>query len=207
MKGLLLKDFYMTSKYCRAFLLVITVFLAVSIYSSDNMFMLVYPCVLAGMIPISLMSYDKNSKWEEYAGGLPYTRSQMVSAKYLLGLISGGAALALTGLCQMARMSLNGGIQWDELLGLLAVLQIITCIVPSLTMPFLFKFGPEKGRIAYYVGIGLTCAFSASFVGLDLPVVFHFSTQSFLPLLSAAAVLLYAASWYLSILFYRKREL
>lgn len=39
MKSLLLKDFYMTLKYCRAFLLIIIVFLAVSVFGDNNMFL------------------------------------------------------------------------------------------------------------------------------------------------------------------------
>ena len=44
MKGLLLKDLYMAAKYCRAFLLIVVVFLAVSFFGDDNIFFVVYPC-------------------------------------------------------------------------------------------------------------------------------------------------------------------
>lgn len=36
MKGLLLKDWYMMKKYCRAYLLIAVVFIAVSLFSNDN---------------------------------------------------------------------------------------------------------------------------------------------------------------------------
>lgn len=38
MKGLLLKDWYMMRKYCRSYLLIAAVFIAVSLYSNDNLF-------------------------------------------------------------------------------------------------------------------------------------------------------------------------
>ena len=40
MRGLLLKDLYMTAKYCRAYLLIAIVFIAVSFASSENLFMI-----------------------------------------------------------------------------------------------------------------------------------------------------------------------
>ena len=36
MKGLLLKDWYMLKKYCRSYLFVLVIFLAVSIFDTDN---------------------------------------------------------------------------------------------------------------------------------------------------------------------------
>ena len=36
MKGLLLKDWYMMKKYCRAYLFIAVVFIAVSLFSNDK---------------------------------------------------------------------------------------------------------------------------------------------------------------------------
>ena len=41
MKGLLLKDFYLSWRYCRAFLVIVAVFLAVSFTGDDNIFFLI----------------------------------------------------------------------------------------------------------------------------------------------------------------------
>ena len=38
MKGLLLKDWYMMKKYCRAYLLITVIFFAVSCVSDNNLF-------------------------------------------------------------------------------------------------------------------------------------------------------------------------
>ena len=81
MKGLLLKDLYMAAKYCRAFLLIVVVFLAVSFFGDDNIFFVVYPAMIAGIVPVTLISYDERDKWDLYAGTLPYTGSQPVSSK------------------------------------------------------------------------------------------------------------------------------
>ena len=42
MKGLLLKDLYMTVKYCRIYLLIAVVFIAVSFAGNDSIFFIAY---------------------------------------------------------------------------------------------------------------------------------------------------------------------
>ena len=74
MKGLLLKDWYMMKKYCRAYLLIAVVFIAVSLGNEDNMFFVFYPCLLCGMIPVNLLGYDeRNNRLERVLVQDPYS--------------------------------------------------------------------------------------------------------------------------------------
>ena len=83
MSGLLLKEFYMAWKYCRLHLVITVLFLGLAMFSSsDNLFLLVYPCALASFIPVTLQSYDTQSRWNVYFETLPTSRAQYVSAKY-----------------------------------------------------------------------------------------------------------------------------
>ena len=74
-------------------------------------------------------------------------------------------------------------------------------------MPFVFKLGVEKGRLAYYVMVGVVCG--GSVVASN---VFRGQMQSEMqvnaPLTVVALVCIgiYALSWYLSVVFYQKRE-
>ena len=95
MKGLLLKDFYLSWRYCRAFLVIVAVFLAVSFTGDDNIFFLIYPIMIASVIPMTLVSYDEHDKWTAYSGTLPYTRAQLVSTKYLVGMCFGSVAFLI----------------------------------------------------------------------------------------------------------------
>ena len=74
MKGLLLKDLYMSEKYCRAFLLIVVIFFGMSLMSGSSFFLLAYPCILVGLIPASLVSYDERERWDVYSGTLPCSR-------------------------------------------------------------------------------------------------------------------------------------
>ena len=98
MKGLLLKDIYMAVQFYRAVLLVVAVFLLLTIFGDGSLIFLAYPTMISGMLPITLLSYDTHFKWEQYSGTLPYTRAQLVTVKYLVGLIfSGGGLLGCLG--------------------------------------------------------------------------------------------------------------
>ncbi len=113
MKGLLLKDFYQLTKYCRAYLAVALVFAAAAAVN-NNMFFLVYPMIMVSVIPINLISYDEKSKWNLYAGALPYSRRQLVSVKYVIALVVFCAAFLLLAAAQTLAMYRSGNVDWQS---------------------------------------------------------------------------------------------
>ena len=215
MKGLLLKDFYMAAKYCRAFLLLVIVFLAVSIWGDENVFFVIYPVLIAGMIPVTLYSYDEREKWTLYSGPLPYTRTQFVSSKYLVGLFFETAVFAVSIAIQIFRMTASGGFSWEKLFYTVTIFVVLGLLGPSLLLPFVFKFGAEKGRIAFYVVIGALCAagtfFSiaadAQLAGAGLQTSGEVESAWIFAVLCIASVFVYILSWRLSVVFYSKRDL
>lgn len=208
MKGLLLKDWYMMKKYCRAYLLIAVVFIAVSLGNEDNMFFVFYPCLLCGMIPVNLLGYDERSRWIQYSGTLPYTRTQLVSAKYLIGLFAQMAMVIVTGIVQAVKMSINGNFVWNDFVVLILLLLIVATLTSSISLPFIFKLGVERGRTAYYVMVGFVCAASVVasrlFIG---KMQAEIESNVFLVILALVGVGVYVLSWYLSIVFYKKREI
>lgn len=208
MKGLLLKDWYMMKKYCRAYLLIAVVFIAVSLGNEDNMFFVFYPCLLCGMIPVNLLGYDERSRWIQYSGTLPYTRTQLVSAKYLIGLFAQMAMVIVTGIVQAVKMSINGNFVWNDFVVLILLLLIVATLTSSISLPFIFKLGVERGRTAYYVMVGFVCAASVVasrlFIG---KMQAEIEPNVFLVILALVGVGVYVLSWYLSIVFYKKREI
>ncbi len=208
MKGLLLKDWYMLKKYCRAYLLIAAAFIAGSLINMNNMFFTFYPCLLCGMIPVTLLGYDEQSRWLQYSGSLPYTKTQIVSEKYLLGLLALAALLIVSGIAQGIKMRISGDFLPNDYSMLMLMMLIMGTLAASISLPLIFKLGVEKGRIAYYVMIGFVCGVSVLasrlFSGhLEMKI----QVNSLLIAASIAAVGIYILSWYLSIVFYKKREL
>lgn len=206
MKGLLLKDWYVMKKTCRAYLLLVVVFLSISVFGGENVFMVFYPAMLVGMIPVTLLGYDERCKWQITCAAMPCTRAQFVSAKYLIGLLAQLATLALTALAQALRMTLNGGFHWLTWGTLLAVLLAMSLLTAAITPPLMFRFGVEKGRILYCVTVGLMCG-GSTIIGLSGALDAAPFTVTALVGMVAAAAAVYALSWRLSIALYQKREL
>ena len=209
MKGLLLKDFYMAAKYCRTYLLIGIVFIAVSFAGpeSQNMFFVFYPCLLCGMIPVNLLAYDERSRWLEYSGTLPYTKAQIVSGKYLVGIIVQGAMLIAVGIAQGVRMHLAGTFGWGEFALFMGSIYAMAAVTSSISLPFMFRWGVEKGRIAYYCMIGFVCA--AGYLGSVFFAQGSAQTVSgrvMLVLFFLVGTGIYVASWLASIALYQKRE-
>ncbi len=208
MKGLLLKDWYMMKKYCRYYLFVCIGFIILSMMSSGNMFFVFYPCLLGGMIPVNLLGYDERSRWTEYVGALPYTKTQIVSAKYLIGLFTQIAMLTVICITQGVKMGIEGNFILKEFLVLMMLLLIMASVASSLTLPFAFKYGVEKGRGAYYVMIGVVCA--SSIITSNLlsgKIQAKIELNGILPIICLVGIGIYALSWYLSVIFYKKREI
>jgi len=208
MKGLLLKDFYMAVKYCRAYLLLAVVFIAVSFAGDDNLFFIFYPCLLCGMIPVNLLAYDERSKWLQYCDTLPYTRAQIVSGKYLIGLFAQLAILLIMGAVHAIRMSIDGIFYPGEFLSMMMGLLMLSLIASSISLPFMFKLGVEKGRLAYLIMVGVISGGSVVMANiLSTKATASTNLASVLPILCLVGASIYALSWYLSVVFFRRREL
>ena len=208
MKGLLLKDWYMMKKYCRYYLFVSIGFIILSMISSGNMFFVFYPCLLCGMIPVNLLGYDERSRFTEYVGALPYTKTQIVSAKYLIGLFTQITMLIVICVAQGVKMGIEGTFVLKEFLLLMMLLLIMASVASSLTLPFVFKYGVEKGRGAYYVMIGVVC--SGSIIATTIfkeGLQYEIQLNAVFPIAFLVGIGIYMLSWYLSVVFYKKREI
>lgn len=208
MKGLLLKDWYMMKKYCRSYLFITVVFIAVSLFESENMIFIFYPCMLCGMIPVNLLAYDERSRWMQYSGTLPYTKDQIVCGKYLIGLITQLSVFVITGLAHAVNTLIAGNFLWGEFAVLMLMLLFVSMLSSSICLPFVFKLGVEKGRMAYYIMIGLVCGASvvASKVLIEHPMG-EIQPNLVLALFVLLGIGIYILSWYMSIVFFRKREI
>lgn len=195
MKGLILKDIYMIRKYCVSYLFLLIIFLF-SGFVSDNTFFLAYPCILVSMIPMSLYTYDDKEQFCAYFMTLPVSREQYVSAKYLLGIVCTAVGIVLTSVSVLINALPPS---------LIITVLALSLVVPSFSFPFLFKFGPEKGRLIYMTAVAVASALSFA-AGIDGNAEFTNSGIS-AALLVIFAFLIYFASWFISVKLYNNRSL
>ena len=208
MKGLLLKDWYMMKMYCKSYHFIAVVFVALSLVSNGNMFFVFYPCLLCGMIPVNLLGYDERSRWMQYSGTMPYTKVQIVSGKYLIGLLAQLTILLVMGVAQAVKMMIADDFVLGEFAVLMLLMLIVSTLTSSIPLPFVFKLGVEKGRTAYYVMIGFICG--ASVLASSLfrgQLGIEIKPNLVLAILAVVGIGIYIFSWYMSIVFYKKREI
>ena len=205
MIGLIRKDLYMAWAYCKTFLLILAVFIAVGLTGEENSFFILYPMIIGMMLPVSLISYDERFKWHLACDAMPVSRATVVSSKYVLTLLTVLLVFVLTMLAQWFRLSRLGAVEriW-ELPGILLPMGLVG---PAILMPVIFRLGVEKGRIFYFVLVGVVCAAAVMFGSGQNPV--NPTAEIALPgwALVLVSLGIFLLSWPLSIALYKKREL
>lgn len=212
MKGLLLKDWYVAVKYCRMHIGFVIGFSVLSLFIRLGMSYLFYPILFAGMIPAYILSAEEKSRWTQYVQTMPCSRGDVVREKYILSLISVCGALLLMFILWSARIGLVGG-SMKELFETLALLFGVGIFFPTVTLPPMFRFGVEKGRL-FTIGFAALTAvmvmmyFSVIVDGEPVPLERLGGLGVLnLPVLVLIAAVLFVLSWILATHWYNKREM
>lgn len=201
MSALLLKDWYMARKCCGSFLFVVLVFLGLSFVSSNVIFY-TYPCMMTGLLPYTLYSYDEREKFSDFCASMPVSRRQYVSEKYVFGLIASAAAAVLTLIAAL----LNSNTGTEEILPMLSVAAVAALVSQAVMLPFGFKFGVEKGRILFIAVVAVLFAVFYIFMTPEVLGTFTLDAKSFCIIALAVSILLFTASWLISQKVYENKE-
>lgn len=153
MKGLLIKDLYTLTRQMKAFLVLIVVFACLP-GSSMSGFAVVY----AGMLPMTALAYDERSKWDALAATMPYSANSLVLSKYVLGYLVSFCTAALCVAAQLVVSVVKGEPVSAELLWTPAVMFLVATVIQAVNLPFMYRFGVEKGRLVFLALIALSVA-------------------------------------------------
>lgn len=207
MKGLLLKDLLALKRQGKVLLILIVFYIVYSLMMKNVSMlgaMIILVCV---MMPITTLAYDEQCKWDKYALSMPISRKTLVLGKYLFGILLDLAGLAVVALLSIGVVLYSHETSIPEALLTAAATAGIGIIFLSATMPILFKFGVEKGRMLMLVVIILPALLIMllSRLGMLIP---DLETLKLLAFASPVLiVLLLLASIKLSISIYNKKEL
>lgn len=158
MKALLLKDYCVLWKQLRFFLLFILIFSAL-----PGGFNGVFAVTYAALLPYSCIAYDERSKWDQLAAMMPYTARDLVLSRYVLGWIAAAGACALSLVLQgVFSTLLDTGFYPITL-----VLAFFACLTTlAITLPLIFRFGVERGRLLMFLIIFLVCGSAGALGGI-----------------------------------------
>lgn len=203
MSALILKDFYVLWRQMRLFLLLLLVFSAIP-GSFNSTFVVVY----AAMLPYTALAYDERSKWDQLAAVMPYSTRDIVLGKYVFGWLCIGAAAVLSLLFQ-AVLALLGSRAFAPAMMALAALGGL-CIL-AISLPVMFRFGVEKGRLMMFLIIFLVCGSAGALSSIAVSVDHTAGGLSgpfaaLMAVLPIAAAALTAVSVPLSMKFYARRQ-
>ncbi len=76
----------------------------------------------------------------QYSGTMPYTTTQLVSAKYLIGLLSQTAMLVVMGIAQGIKTTVSGDFVWNDFIVLMLMMLIILCLFYAYFLPIKRRF-------------------------------------------------------------------
>lgn len=126
----------------------------------------------------------------------------------MIGLLTQLTVLIATGFAQTVKIIIARNFVPGDFAVLMLLMLIVSTLTSSICLPFVFKLGVEKGRTAYYIMIGFVCGASvlASSI-LRGQLMSEIQPNLILALIALIGICVYILSWYLSVVFFKKREI
>lgn len=203
MKGLFLKDFLLIKNNMKYFAFMILMFCALSFASVKTTFFSFYSVALASIISTTTFAYDEKDGWNVYSLTMPYTRKELVLEKYLLTLLLVLPVTVITGIGFVLNEE-NRKYTFMILLSLSAGL-----ILPGVSLPAIFKFGAQKGRmVSIFIAVFISCigAFMINITKLDTDFV-KFSPALLSIIALAFSFTFFVISYLISLKIYSSKEI
>ena len=156
MKSLVLKDLLNIGHNAKSMLFILLVF-AIALIPFSGVEGYIFVCaILCSMMIVTTFSFDDNSKWTRYAMIMPVSKKELVGGKFivltifcavgsLFGLVVGSIGGLISNKITLDLIGIG------ELLFLTLISWVIALIFGSMSIPLVFRFGAERGRVLLLV--------------------------------------------------------
>ena len=156
MTALILKDIATLKK---TLLLTITICIALAIYGIYENAIFMIPLICA-MIPLILTAisfgYDTKSNFEQYAFSMPIKKSSYVLSKLFFAFAFG----LIGSICIFILLTIQSIMTIEYIVFISIITLIASILMSAIQLPFILKYGAEKGRlimvITYFVIFALS---------------------------------------------------
>lgn len=155
MKGLLVKDFKLMKLQKNFFLLILVIAIGMIVFTNDVTFPLAFLIFIVSLFTLSTVSYDEFDNGNAFLFTLPITRTSYVMEKYCLGLLAGCGTWIFATILGMIATVFKGTLTITDLIMIALLILPIMIVIQAIMLPFQFKFGGEKGRIAMIGAFGI----------------------------------------------------
>lgn len=179
MKGLLIKDFKLLKGQKNFFMAITAISIIMIIVSPGTSFPIGFLGFVGALFSLSSISYDEFDNGNAFLFSLPITRKDYVLEKYIFGLISGIMFLLLGTVISLVVIGITKTGSFNEIFLTAGSLFPTILLILSIMLPFILKFGGEKGRIAiigvmgFIFVIGLLLIKTTEYLGIDLYVLIN----------------------------------
>ena len=216
MKGLIRKDFINLKKYGKQIGIILLAFFGIGLTMKSSLYVCFMMMLYGTMTIITAMAYDEKADFDKYALCLPISRKDIVKSKYLVWMIIMFGAFFLS---TITGAVLNMIFQHNIFETFMTVLVIwaVYILLFSIVIPFMFRFGVERGRvimIAVFILptlLGVIFVNFAESIGLQLPLDKALTfAESHLVFISLTGICLVIAavvvSYFSSVIIVQKKE-
>ncbi len=161
MKGLLIKDARLIWKQKR--FLVILLFLAIMLnFNSDGTFVIAYLSFIGFSFVLSTITYDETDNGYLFLMTLPVSRKMFAVEKYVFGLLLGSFTWTVGFFISIIfKLATEGEVSLFDFSVESLLLIPVFAVMLSILLPFQFKFGSEKGRIAMFLAFAVAVVAAA----------------------------------------------
>ncbi len=205
MKGLITKDIYVTVSAFRSFFVFLLVFFAVGVAVPGTAFYVPYLAAIPGSLASSMIALEERENWNSFAGTLPVSRRELVSAKYLFAVFMVAAGALLATLVNVVQALRTGAAM--NVIPVFVQCFALGLVLPTVNLPINYVFGTVKTRYVsmflIIIMIVLAMNNSDSQAGNVIAV---FDTVPFWAICLGLAVL-FAASWLFSCWFVERKDI
>lgn len=172
MKGLFIKDCKLMMLQKNFLLLILTIVIGMMVFTDDVLFPLGFLSFIALIFTVSTISYDDFNNGNAFLFTLPITRKNYVVEKYVLGLLFGCITWIFVTILGLILTLLKDSLPVVDLVQSAFLILTMMIMLQAIMIPFQFKFGGDKGRIAMIATFGaLTVILLAIVKGSD--ILFH----------------------------------
>ncbi len=202
MIGLILKDSLNLKRHLKLYLILVAFYFILGIANKDFAMFGSMIAMMAVILPVTSMAYDEKNNWDRYALTMPVSRRDLVISRYILSFIFLIFAFILS---MLLSLIFKSGSFIEGVLVNTGIL-LFGIIIMSVIFPILFKYGVEKGRIFMMIVLFAPTAaiMLLSKLGFKLPE--KETAEALLYLLPIIALAAAAASIFISVSIYRKKE-
>lgn len=154
MKGLLIKDFFLTLANRRALIIIGIMSLFLAVAGNNETFIISYVSMFSSFLLLYTMACDEMSHSNAYLLTLPITRREYVFEKYIYGFLTIVAGWGFGFIiCVVKFTAERQSIDWASWMAECGIILAAAILVTAVIIPVQIKYGSEKGRLVIAVAI------------------------------------------------------